>query len=303
MSALTGVFPVLPTCFDANGAVDWQDLESCVDFALRACVAGVVFPGFASEVQTLSAEERAEGVRRVGRLVQGRAVFVAGVADLDPGAVAGHARAGAEAGAAFAMLPAPHAIGRDVEAQIAWFRDVAPRMPIPLILQNVGPPYGAGLPPLDVARIACAVPAIAAVKEETAPFGQNVAAIRAAAPHLEAVQGGAGGRFLIEELRAGASGTMPALELADLHQALWDAWVRNDHPEARRLFREALPLLNVQGVFRSEVTKRVLKARGVIRSTGVRAKGPVPNALDEAELADWLADLAPHLPLGIKLHG
>lgn len=302
MTRLRGVFPVLPTPFDASGAVGWEDLGRCVEFAVLAGVAGVVFPGFASEVQTLSAEERAEGVRRVGELVRGRAAFVVGAADLDPDAVALHARAGAEAGAIIAMVPAPHAIGRDVSRQVEWFGRVAPGLPLPLMLQNVGPPYGAGLTALEVAEVARAVPQIVAVKEETAPFAQNLAAIRAAAPHLQAIYGGAGGRYLTEELRAGASGTMPALELADLHEAMWRAWSHGRHAEARMLFRESLPLLNIQGVFRSEVTKRVLKARGVVTATGVRAKGPVPGPLDEAELADWLADLWPHLPVRMPLH-
>lgn len=54
---LTGILPVLPTPFTESG-VDIAAMRRIVRFALDAGVAGVVFPGFASEVEMLTGEER-----------------------------------------------------------------------------------------------------------------------------------------------------------------------------------------------------------------------------------------------------
>ena len=67
---------------------------------------------------------------------------------------------------------------------------------------------------------------------------------------------------------------MPALELADIHVALVRAWRAGDEAQARRLFRDTLPLLNFQAVFRWHMTKRTLARRGVINLTGAPRVAP-----------------------------
>jgi dihydrodipicolinate synthase/N-acetylneuraminate lyase len=54
---LRGVFPVLPTPFAADAAPDEAAFLRLADFAIEAGADGVVFPGMASEVETLSADE------------------------------------------------------------------------------------------------------------------------------------------------------------------------------------------------------------------------------------------------------
>ena len=72
-----------------------------------------------------------------------------------------------------------------------------------------------------IAAVCRAVPAIRYVKEETLPCGQHVARILAATGgSLDGVLGGAGARFVMDELARGACGTMPALEVADAHARL-----------------------------------------------------------------------------------
>ena len=74
------------------------------------------------------------------------------------------------------------------------------------------------------------------------------------------------------------------------------AHARGDRAQVRRLFNRMLPLLNFQAVFRMAMTKEVLKRRGVIRATHVRAAGPKMDAGDLRELdaiLDGLSDLLP----------
>ena len=78
MTKLAGVFPVLPTPFTASGAVDEPAFLRLADWALSCGVDGVVFPGMASEVETLSPEDRQFGVARVLELVAARRAQSAG---------------------------------------------------------------------------------------------------------------------------------------------------------------------------------------------------------------------------------
>lgn len=287
---LKGAFPVLPTLFTGDDRIDRRDFEAVIEFALDCGVDGLVFPGTASEVGVLTAEERAELTALLGERLAGRAPFICGATHADPAVALAHAKRGADAGASAAMVMAP--AGRDEAELIAYFETVA-EAPIPLMLQNAPPPFGAGLKPEVAARIVKAVPGIRYAKEETLPCGQNLTRLMAACgDDLEAVFGGAGGRYVTDELARGAAGTVPAVELADVHTALVHAHFAGDVEGARKLFAASLPLLNFQAVFRMHMTKFVLAARGVIHSTRVRAPDTAMDAGDRAELSRLLDEAA-----------
>ncbi|MEM7567703.1 MAG: dihydrodipicolinate synthase family protein [Pseudomonadota bacterium] len=291
-----GTFPVLCTPFRDDGAIDEADFDRLVDFVVGAGAEGCVYPGVASEVGELSAEERAGMVARLGAGLAGRIPFIVGASDDDPAAVAAHMEAGRAAGAVMAMVMAPQGAGPDTASQIGFFRAVAQGSPLPVMLQNASHGNGAALSPQAVAEIARAVPAIRAVKEETMPCGQNLTRIaEGCGEAIDGVFGGAGGRYITDELARGSLGTMPAAELTDLHVALLRAWRAGRRPEARALFRDALPALNFQAVFRMHMTKETLRRRGVLRHTHVRAAGPRMDDGDRAELAALLDQLAPRL--------
>lgn len=290
---LHGCLPVLCTPFRADGAIAEDDFADLVAFVIEAGADGVVYPGVASEVAELAPDERSAMVARLGEAVAGRAAFVVGASAADPVDAAAHVEAGARAGAVAAMVAAPAALGADVPAHTAYFKALTERAALPVMLQNVPRPAGAGLPPELVGEIARAVPGITWVKEETAPYGQNLTRImRAAGDSITGVFGGAGGRYITDELARGSLGTLPAAELTDLHVRLVAAWGAGDEAEARRLFMVALPLLNFQAIFRMHMTKHVLRARGIIRHTHVRASDPVPDAGDLRELAALLHQVA-----------
>ncbi|MEM9756144.1 MAG: dihydrodipicolinate synthase family protein, partial [Pseudomonadota bacterium] len=258
---------------------------------------GVVFPGVASEVDTLSADERAGLVARLGARLAGRRPFIVGASADEPGEVLQHIAAGRAAGAAAAMVMAPGALGADMAAQVAFFDKIAAESGLPLMAQNAPVPIGAGLAPPDIAQIA-AVPGVAYVKEETMPCGQNLSRIRAdAGQDILGVFGGAGGRYITDELARGSLGTLPASELADLHARLVRAWAAGDRAEARRLFMVSMPLLNFQAIFRMHMTKETLRRRGVITSTFVRGAGPRMDEDDLAELSALLDQVASELGL------
>jgi 4-hydroxy-tetrahydrodipicolinate synthase len=298
MSRINGVFPVLPTPFAPDGAPDVAAFLRLADFAIEAGVDGVVFPGMASEVETMSAAERGALVAALGAHLGGRVPFIVGASHADPAESAARAREGQAAGAVAAMIMAPPHAGQDIAKHVAFYAAVAAAAPgIAIMLQNAPAPNGAGLSPEAVAAVTAQVPAIRTVKEETLPCGQHVTRILAAATTLDGVMGGAGARFILDELARGACGTMPALELADAHVALWRAWQRGDRAEARRIYTLTLPLLAFQMTFRVRATKEVLKRRGLLTHTSARAAGPKLDAGDMAEIGELLATAAPTLAI------
>ena len=298
MSRINGVYPVLPTPFAPDGAPDVAAFLRLADFAIEAGVDGVVFPGMASEVETMSAAERGALVAALGAHLGGRVPFIVGASHADPAESAARAREGQAAGAVAAMIMAPPQCGQDIAKHVAFYAAVAEAAPgIAIMLQNAPAPNGAGLSPEAVAAVTAQVPAIRTVKEETLPCGQHVTRILAAATTLDGVMGGAGARFILDELARGACGTMPALELADAHVALWRAWQRGDRAEARRIYTLTLPLLAFQMTFRVRATKEVLKRRGLLTHTDARAAGPKLDAGDMAEIGELLATAAPTLAI------
>ena len=289
--ALSGVFPVLPTPFDAAGKPDADGLRALVRYLLRCGVDGMTYPGVASEVAELHREERLAMTRLVLQEVAGRVPVIVGAsaASLEDTLQLVH-ELGAGGISAF-MVAAPAWLAPPEQA--AFFHSVAQATgDIPIMLQNVPAPAGAGLAPEVLLRITQDVPQVRYTKEETLPSGQRLTLVLAQAPaSLRGVFGGAGGRYITDELRRGAAGTMPAIELAEVHVALFAAHRRGDAKTVRALFTRMLPLLNIQAVFRWSLTKYVLQRRGLIASGQQRAAGPRLDALDIADVEAFLADI------------
>jgi 4-hydroxy-tetrahydrodipicolinate synthase len=289
---ISGVFPVLPTPFDDAGAPDVAGLRRLVRYLLACRVDGMTFPGVASEVGKLSVDERLALVSVVLDEVAGAVPVIVGASSGDPATTIALARSAVEGGCTALMIAAPPD-RTTTAAQVAYFTEISAAVPAAtLMLQNVPPPVGAGLDPPVLLDVLAAVPAIRYIKEETLPSGQRLTALLAAAPpSLAGVFGGAGGRYITDELRRGAAGTMPAIELAEVHVALFAAHHAGDADRVRDLFTRMLPILNVQAVFRWSLTKYVLQKRGLIGSMQQRIAGPILDDLDKADVDAFLRDL------------
>ena len=283
---------MLPTPFDAEGRPDPSSLGKLVDYLLRCGVDGMTYPGVASEVGQLTTAEREALLDVVLTKVAGRVPVIAGVSSGDVGTTV-RLVASAIGRRAAALMVAVPPDRKSAAEQIAYFALVAQAASgATLMLQNVPPPVGAGLDPDVLLEVLAAVPSIQYVKEETLPSGQRLSVLLEKAPsNLLGVFGGAGGRYITDELRRGAAGTMPAIELAEVHTALFQAHRAGDADRVRELFTRMLPVLNVQAVFRWSLTKYVLKKRGLLADTRQRMPGPLLDALDRADVDAFLADI------------
>ncbi|MBC7918918.1 MAG: dihydrodipicolinate synthase family protein [Rhodoferax sp.] len=298
MTILTGVIPILPTIFDANGAIDEIGTRRVLEYVIASGASGVVFPGLASEYDMLTRQERLHMTHLIGTWVAGRIPLVVGASATSPEDARDFAVAGADAGAQTAMILTPKSPGMGLDAMADFFAAIHGQARIDIMLQNAPPPMGIGLGLEQVAVLVRKVHGIRYVKEEAPPSGQRITQLGTlAGDALDGIYGGAGARYLMDELARGARGTMPACEITELHVAMYRAFVAGDEVRARDLFERTLPLLSMQANFRWRLTKAVLKMRGLIGSDFTRAPGASLDAYDHNELKILMQRLSDLIPL------
>ena len=295
---IKGILPVIPTLFTDDDTVDPGALRSVVRFALDAGAHGVVFPGVASEYNFLSDEERGGLMSVVFDEVGGRVPIIGGASasTSEEAIVAGqHAK---DHGINHLMIMAPSELGQDVDAHREFFaRITAELTDVEVILQNAPSPIGAGLNADAIASLVEANPAITYTKEETLPSGPVITALRAKEIlQLKGVLGGGGARYIIDELNRGALGALPAVELTDLHVAIYEAHTAGDFERARELYRYSLPLLGCQMIYRMRLTKYVLKQRGITDRLRVRASLPELDKFTRQDIDTMVEDLKALFP-------
>lgn len=142
-----------------------------------------------------------------------------------------------EAGIKYLMIMAPHSLGKDLEAHKNFFTRVSQKLKrAQIILQNAPTPIGAGLDLESIIKFVKSCKIITCVKEENLPSGPAITALQESdIPHLVGVIGGGGSRYIIDELDRGALGAMPAVEIIDLHIAIYKAHSEGRHDKAREL--------------------------------------------------------------------
>ena len=295
---IKGILPVIPTLFTDDDTVDPGALRSVVRFALDAGAHGIVFPGVASEYNFLSDEERGGLMSVVFDEVGGRVPIIGGASasTSEEAIVAGqHAK---DHGINHLMIMAPSGLGQDVDAHREFFARVTTELTdVEVILQNAPPPIGAGLNADAIASLVEANPAITYTKEETLPSGPVITVLRAREiPQLKGVLGGGGARYIIDELNRGALGALPAVELTDLHVAIYEAHTAGDFDRARELYRYSLPLLGCQMIYRMRLTKYVLKQRGITDRLHVRAPLPELDQFTRQDIDTMVEDLKALFP-------
>ncbi|MDQ3442091.1 MAG: dihydrodipicolinate synthase family protein [Chloroflexota bacterium] len=291
-TAWRGVFTIPCTPFDDTGALDLASLAREIEFCVDAGAHGIVGPVNASEAWTLTDDERRQVSETIVETTAGRIPVVVGVSAGSAEASLVFMRHANEIGADAVIALPPTGPTAPLSAIHDYYRRLGEATSIPIFIQNHDAPYGTRLPAEFVAQLIREVPFVDWVKEETVPSGHAIAKeIELAGTRLQGVMGGIAGRYLFDEYRRGACGTMPACEVTDLHVLVWNALDAGDEAGARHLFSRLLPLLNFEARM-SGVYKAVLKRRGVIASDYMRHYAGNPlDELDRVELDAILDDL------------
>ena len=103
--------------------------------------------------------------------------------------------------------------------------------------------------------------------------------------------GGGGARYIFEELERGVIGSMPAIELLDLHIKLFSEYTSGNRENALKLYKDSLPLLMLQLPYRMRLTKLILYSQNLIKSKTVRE--PLPEI--DGILQNLIIELYDHI--------
>lgn len=286
-----GLFPVLQTPVGANGQIEVDDLRREVDFCVQARAHGLVFPVLGSEFQFLTDGERKQLVEVVIKQAAGRIPVVAGVAGTVWQVAAEHARHAADVGAD-AVIALPPYLSGGTRAEIRqYYEAVAKAAGIPVFIQH----SQAGMDAALLSELLSEVEHIRYIKEEMHPSAHQISAVvKGAGANCWGVFGGAHDRWMLSELRRGATGFMPAVEAVDVHVQVWEAWQAGDEQKARQIFNQLLPLINFILIMGLPVCKEVLVRRGVFKSAAMRTPGTLGlDAEDHRELDAILEGIRP----------
>lgn len=287
-----GVFTIPVTPFDRHGNLDEDSLKNEVDWCIRAGAHGIVAPVNASEAPTLTDDERRRVTRLIVETTDKRVPVVIGVSGVSTQASVLYAKYARQVGADSVIAMPPYGVRlADPESVFAFYQSVADAVDgLPVFIQNWSGPAGTAMSAHQLTRLLSEIDNVSYIKEETTDAGHMMTTILAMArDDCRGVMGGIGGRYLMDEFRRGACGTMPACQVTDIHVNIWNALEAGNVEKARRTFNRLLPLLNMEAAFAVALCKEVLKRRGVIANTTMRARRDSPlDQYDHQELdAIW----------------
>lgn len=295
MAQFRGVFTIPVTPFDRHGNIDEDSLKNEVNWCVLAGAHGIVAPVNASESPTLTDDERKRVTRLVIESADKRVPVIIGVSGVSQQSAVLYARYARQVGADGVIAMPPYGVRLiDPESIFAFYQAVGDTVEgLPVFIQNWSGPAGTAMSAAQLTRLVQEIDNVSYIKEETANASHMMTEIIGrAGDALEGVMGGIGGRFLLDEFRRGACGTMPACQVTDVHVTIWNALEAGNLDKARRTFNRLLPLLNMEAAFAGALYKEVLRRRGVIATATMRGRRDPLDQFDHQELDAILRDVS-----------
>jgi 4-hydroxy-2-oxoglutarate aldolase len=145
---LSGIFPPITTPFYPDGNVYFKKLESNVERYSRTPVAGIVVLGSTGEAIMLSDQERREVLKTARASAAPGKVLIAGTGAESAIETLRLTEYAAELGYDVAMVRTPHYYKKQMRAAniLAFYRTVADRSPLPVIIYNFPQATGYDIP-------------------------------------------------------------------------------------------------------------------------------------------------------------
>lgn len=308
-ASASGVFPIAPTPFHADGRIDEASIDRLIERYLAAGADGVTVLGILGEAPKLEPEESLAITTRFIAGFGARPVIV-GVSAPGFAAMRSLAHAAMERGAAGVMI-APLPSLRTDEQIVGYFRQAVEAIgaDIPFVLQDYPLTLTVQMTPSVIRRIVEENPSCVMLKHEDWPGLEKISALRAfqkeGSMRELSILTGNGGLFLDFEMERGADGAMTGYAFPEMLTAVVRLQKEGRRDDAHDLFDAHLPLLRYeqqQGVGLA-VRKYVLMRRGTLACDAQRRPGSALSAQARAEvdyllqrldqrserLASWLA--------------
>ena len=271
---LTGILPVAPTPFHADGRVDEEGMRRVLDCMIDQGVDAICILANYSEQFLLSDEERALMMKVSLEHVAGRVPVIVTISHFATEVVVARAKAADAMGAAMVMMMPPyHGVGLvPAEAGIfEQFAAVSDAISIPIMVQDA-PLSGVSLPVPLLVRMAKEIEQVSYFKIET-PFAADklAALIEQGGEHIVGPFDGEEAVTLLADLDAGCTGTMTSALQPELIRPMVIDYRAGRVDDALRQWNLCLPLINHENrQCGLRAAKTVMMEGGVIGSDYVR---------------------------------
>lgn len=292
-----GVFPVVPTIFTEDGALDLTGQRRCVDFMIDAGSNGLCILANYSEQFALGDDERDLLTRIVIEHVAGRVPVIVTTSHFSTRICAERNKRAQELGAAMVMVMPPYhgATFRVPEDAIqAFFGEICAGLKIPVMVQDA-PASGTTLSPAFLAKLANEIEALSYFKIETAGAASKLRElIRLGGDAIEGPWDGEEAITLMADLDAGAKGAMTGGGYPDGIRQITDAYFAGRRDDALAAYSRWLPLINYENRQAGFLAaKTLMKEGGVISCDRPRAPWPELHPQTRAGLLDIARRLNP----------
>ena len=283
-----GIFPVVPTTFAENGALDLESQKRAVDFMIDAGSDGLCILANFSEQFALADDERDLLTRTVLEHVAGRVPVIVTTTHYSSQVSAARSRRAQELGASMVMLMPPYhgATFRVPEPAIyEFYARVSAAIDIPIMIQDA-PAAGTLLSAPFLARLAKEIEHVAYFKIETPGAANKLRElIRLGGDAVIGPWDGEEGITLLADLNAGATGSMTGGGFPDGIRPIIVAHQEGRFDDAFALYQQWLPLINHENRQAGLLaTKALMKEGGVIACEAPRHPLPPMQPQTRAEL-------------------
>lgn len=271
---LTGILPVAPTPFTADGRVDEDGMRRVLDCMIDQGVDAICILANYSEQFVLSDEERALLTKLSVEHVAGRVPVIVTISHFATNIVVERAKYAQSLGASMVMMMPPyHGVGM-VPAPLGiyeHFKAVSDAISIPIMIQDA-PISGASLPVDMLVKMAKEIENVSYFKIEV-PFAADklAALIEAGGPEIVGPFDGEEAVTLLADLDAGATGTMTSAMFPEKIRPIVIDYRAGRVDAALAQWQSCLPLVNHENrQCGLRAAKTVMMEGGVIKSDYVR---------------------------------
>jgi len=217
--SLHGIFPPIPTPFDARGDVALGALADNIERWNQYDLAGYVVLGSNGEAVYLTEQEKVRVWETARRAIPSDKLMVAGTGCESTRETIALTRLAAEAGADVALLVTPNYFDGKMtpDALVHHYQAVADASPIPVVMYNVPKFTHVDMDAATIAR-AAQHPNVVGVKDSGGNIAKLADVVRLAGPDFQVLAGTAG--FFFAGLALGAVGGVLALAVVAPQQAI-----------------------------------------------------------------------------------
>ena len=294
----TGVFPIAPTPFAPDGAIDWASVDRLFEFYARIGSDGMTVLGIMGEAPKLEPQESLAIVKRAVAIMGGKPIVV-GVSAPGFAAMRALAREAMEAGAAGVMIAPPNTLRTDDQI-VTYYAQAADAIggDVPFVVQDYPLITSVVMTPGVIRRIATDNANCVMLKAEDWPGLEKISTLRKwqAEGSLKpmSILVANGGLFLDFEMERGADGSNTGYAFPEMLIDVVRLSKAGERDRAHDLFDAHLPLLRYeqQPGAGLAVRKYVLTKRGILTHDAQRKPGAGLSATAKAEVDFLLQRLA-----------